>query len=62
MIASSLVTKGIRKEKMGGIMERFSFASIIYNLIYAFIFWLNCERSVGFSGTLIGNYRFLNLS
>ena len=43
-------------------MERFSFASIIYNLIYAFIFWLNCERSVGFSGTLIGNYRFLNLS
>ena len=38
MIASSLVTKGIRKEKMGEIMERFSFASIIYNLIYAFIF------------------------
>ena len=43
-------------------MERFSFASVIYNLIYAFIFWLNCERSVVFSDTLIGNYRFLNLS
>ena len=38
MIASSLVTKGIRKEKMGGIMERFSFASIIYfNLCFYFL-------------------------